>query len=331
MKTRKLGTNGPEVSALTLGCRGMSDLYGGADRHEPLATIHQALSAGVTLLDTGDFYGMGHNESLLAEALRSHRREDVVLRVKTGMLRGPRGEWFRPDARPEALKNFVAYSLGRLGTDYIDIVRPARVDPAVPIEESVGALKDLLEAGVVRHIGLSEVSAETLRRAYAVHPISDVQIEYSLLSRRPEDELIPTCKELGVSITAYGVLSRGLLSGHWTPERSETSRDFRAILPRFHGENLQQNLALVEALRGVAESKGASVAQIAIAWVLSRGGDIVPLVGARSRPRLSESLGAVAVTRTDADLAQIEQAVPKGAAAGTRYAEGQMAMLDSER
>lgn len=337
MQTRTLSTNGPIVSALGLGLMGMSDLYGPADRAESIATIHAALDAGVTLLDTGDFYGMGHNELLLREALhqrgalQGHNREGIQISVKFGALRGPDGSWLGIDGRPAAVKNALAYTLQRLGTDYVDTYRLARLDPNVPIEDTVGAIKELIEAGYVRHVGLSEAGADTIRRAHAVHPVSDLQIEHSLISRGIEDEILPTTRELGIGVTAYGVLSRGLLSGHWTPERSETSRDFRAILPRFHGENLQQNLALVEALRGVAESKGASVAQIAIAWVLSRGGDIVPLVGARSRTRLSESLGAVAVTLTDADLAQIEQAVPKGVAAGTRYAEGQMAMLDSER
>ena len=326
---RTLGSAGPSVSALGLGLMGMSDLYGPADEQESVATIHAALDAGVTLLDTGDFYGMGHNELLLREALRDRNREDVVISVKFGALRGPDGSWGGIDTRPAAIKNFLAYSLRRLGTDHVDIYRPARIDPSVPIEETVGALAELVQAGYVRHIGLSEVGADTLRRAHAVHPITDLQIEYSLVSRGIEDEILPTARELGVGITAYGVLSRGLISGHWSENRR--TGDFRAHLPRFTGENLERNLALVDTLRAVAEARDASVAQVAIAWVLSRGEDIVPLVGARRRDRLSESLGALELPLGENDLAAIEAAVPAGAAAGTRYDSMQMSFLDSER
>ncbi|MDP3748928.1 MAG: aldo/keto reductase [Phenylobacterium sp.] len=330
MTLRTLGTTGPAVSTLGLGCMGMSDLYGPADRAESLATIDAALAAGVTLLDTGDFYGMGHNELLIGEALKGRRREDVTISVKFGAQRGPDGAWLGYDARPQAVKAFAAYSLKRLGVDHIDVYRPARLDPNVPIEDTVGAIADLVKAGYVRHIGLSEVGAATLRRAAAVHPIADLQIEYSLISRGIEDEILPVCRELGIGITAYGVLSRGLISGHWTKAAADAS-DFRGHSPRFQGENLHRNLALVEALRGVAEARGASVAQIAIAWVLAQGNDIVPLVGARRRDRLAEALGSLALELTPADLAAIEQAAPKGAAAGERYAASQMAMLDSER
>jgi aryl-alcohol dehydrogenase-like predicted oxidoreductase len=326
---RILGSNGPTVSAVGLGLMGMSDLYGPADEQESVATIHAALDAGVTLLDTGDFYGMGHNELLLRDALRGRRREDIVLSVKFGVLRGPDGSWGGIDTRPAAIKNFLAYSLRRLGTDHVDIYRPARTNPAVPIEETVGALAELVQAGYIRHIGLSEVGADTLRRAHAVHPITDLQIEYSLVSRGIEDEILPTARELGIGVTAYGVLSRGLISGHWSQDRR--AGDFRAHLPRFTGENLERNLALVDTLRTVAEARGASVAQVAIAWVLSRGEDIVPLVGARRRDRLSESLGAVELKLGETDLAAIEAAVPAGAAAGTRYDAMQMSFLDSER
>jgi aryl-alcohol dehydrogenase-like predicted oxidoreductase len=309
----------------------MSDLYGPADEKESIATIHAALDAGITLFDTGDYYGMGHNELLLREALRGRKRENIVLSVKFGALRDPEGAWLGVDARPAAVKNFLAYSLRRLGTDYIDIYRPGRFNPAVPIEETVGAIAEMIEAGHVRYVGLSEVGADTLRKAHAVHPISDLQIEYSLISRGIEVQILPTIRSLGVGVTAYGVLSRGLLSGHWSAERSVAKGDFRSFLPRFQGENLERNLALVEALRSMADAKGASVAQLAIAWVLSRGDDIVPLVGARRRDRLSEALGALDVTLTADDLAQLEKTVPPDAAAGDRYDAGQMAMLDSEQ
>lgn len=334
MTSRNLGTTGPSVSALGLGCMGMSDLYGPADRAESIATIHAALDAGVTLLDTGDFYGMGHNELLIAEALRARgaaARDDVVISVKFGAQRGPDGAWLGYDASPAAVKTALAYTLKRLDTDHVDVYRPARLDPNVPIEETVGAVAELVEAGYVRHIGLSEVGAETIRRAAAVHPISDLQIEYSLLSRSVEDEILPACRELGIAVTAYGVLSRGLLSGHWSPSRELGATDFRAHSPRFAGENLERNLALVEELRRVAEASDASVAQVAIAWALSRGEDVVPLIGARRRDRLEEALGALSVELSDDDLARIEAAVPKGAAAGDRYAAPQMAALDSER
>src|SRR6266508_3344567 len=315
MLTRSLGATGPRVSAIGLGCMGMSDLYGPADAAESIATIHAALDAGVTLLDTGDFYGMGHNELLLRDAVRGRAREQFVISVKFGVLRDPANGIAGIDGRPVAMKNFLAYTLRRLGTDYVDVYRPARVDPAVPIEETVGAIADMVKAGYVRHIGLSEVGADTLRRAHAVHHIADLQIEYSLLSRGIEAEILPACRALGVGVTAYGVLSRGLLSGHWSKERAGAARDFRSNSPRFQGANLDRNLALVEALRAVAQTKGATVAQAAIGWVLSRGPDIVPLVGARRRDRLAAALGALDLDLTPDDLAQIEQVVPPGAAA----------------
>ncbi|MFI5688571.1 aldo/keto reductase [Streptomyces sp. NPDC051636] len=333
MHTRSLGTTGLHVSALGLGCMGMSALYGDADRAESVATVHAALEAGVTLLDTGDFYAMGHNETLIGEALRAApaaRREQALTSVKFGALRDPDGNWAGYDGRPAAVKNFAAYSLQRLGVDHIDVYRIARVDPDVPIEETVGAIAELVEKGYVRHIGLSEAGADTIRRAAATAPISDLQIEYSLISRGIEDEVLPATRELGIGITAYGVLSRGLISGHFTADRELAANDFRAHSPRFQGENLRHNLTLVEALRKIAEQKGVSVAQIAIAWVLSRGEDIVPLVGARTRERLAESLGALDVTLEAADLAAIEEAVPAGAAAGDRYPAAQMSHLGSK-
>jgi aryl-alcohol dehydrogenase-like predicted oxidoreductase len=325
-----LGTTGPAVSRIGLGLMGMSDLYGPADEKESVATIHAAVEAGITLLDTGDFYGMGHNELLLREALRTIDRDRVVISVKFGGLRDPDGGWLGQDNRPAAVKNFVAYSLRRLGTDHIDVYRPSRLDPTVPIEDTMGALAELVEAGHIRHIGLSEMGASTLKRASAVHPVVDLQIEYSLLSRGIEAEILPVARSLGIGITAYGVLSRGLLSGHWTPSRSLDAGDFRGFSPRFQGANLSQNLTLVEALREVAEARGVTVAQVAIAWVASRGTDIVPLVGARTRERLAESLGALELELSVEDLEAIEKAVPEGAASGARYAEPLMAHLDSE-
>ena len=333
MNTRSLGTTGLTVSALGLGCMGMSDFYGPADEAESIATIQAALDAGVTLLDTGDYYAAGHNELLIRDALKGRNRDQAVISVKFGLMRAPDGSIVGNDVRPAAAKNFLAYTLRRLGADYVDVYRPGRVFPDVPIEETVGAIGELVEAGYVRHVGLSEVGAETVRRAHAVHPISDLQIEYSLISRGIEKEILPTCRELGIGVTAYGVLSRGLLSGHWSREReaSLAPHDFRASAPRFTGENLERNLELVEALRAVAAEKDATVAQLAIAWVLSRGEDVVPLVGARTRERLAESLGAVDVDLTHDDLARIEEAVPVDGIAGERYHAEQMAILDSER
>ena len=332
MYTRSLGSTGPHVSALGLGCMGMSALYGPADEAESLATIQAALDAGITLLDTADFYGAGHNELLLYKALQGRNRSQAVLSVKFGVLGDPAGSWAGGiDGRPAAVKNFLAYSLRRLGTDYVDIYRLARLDPAVPIEETVGAMADLVKSGYVRYIALSEVGASTLRRAASVSPICDVQIEYSLLSRGIEAEILPTCRELGIGVTAYGVLSRGLISGHWSQQRSLGADDFRTANPRFTGENLVHNLALVEALRALAEARGVTVAQIAIAWVLSRSQNVVPLVGARRRDRLAEALGAVELRLTAEDLAQIEVAIPKEAAAGARYDARRLASLDSER
>ncbi|GAA1716358.1 aldo/keto reductase [Fodinicola feengrottensis] len=328
MQKRGLGTNGPRVSAVGLGCMGMSGVYGSADDDESVATIHAALDAGVTVLDTGDFYGMGHNELLVGRALKGRHREDAVISVKFGMLGRPGGGWGGFDGRPAAVRNFVAYSLNRLGVDYIDIYRPARLDPAVPVEETIGAISELVDAGYIRHIGLSEVGVETIRRAQAVHPIVDLQIEYSLLSRAIEDEILPTCRELGIGITAYGVLSRGLLSGQYS---AGSSGDFRAHSPRFQGENLDHNLRLVDELRVVAQAKEATVAQIAIAWALHRGDDIVPVIGTRRRIRLAESLAALDISLDANDLERIEKAIPAGAAAGDRYPTASMAMLDSEK
>jgi aryl-alcohol dehydrogenase-like predicted oxidoreductase len=322
-----VGPSGLRVSALGLGCMGMSDFYGPADEAESIATIRAALDAGVMLLDTGDYYGMGHNELLIREALGGRAREQVVISVKFGLMRAPDGSIVGNDLRPPAVKNFLAYTLRRLGTDYVDVYRPGRVFPDLPIEETVGAIGELVEAGYVRHVGLSEVGAETIRRAHAVHPISDLQIEYSLLSRGIEDEILPTCRELGIGVTAYGVLSRGLLTGS-TPA---AQGDFRATLPRFTGENLERNRLLVETLQELAAEKGVRSSQLAIAWVLSKGENIVPLIGARTRAQLMESLGALKIELSQEEIARIEEAVPASAVAGTRYGEHQMRVLDSER
>ena len=330
MKYIQLGKTGPQVSELGLGCMGMSGMYGPSDRVESIATIHAAMDAGITLLDTGDFYGMGHNEMLIGEALKGHKRDKAIISVKFGALRDPAGGWMGYDARPAAIKNFLAYSLQRLGLDFIDIYRPARLDPNVPIEDTVGAIAEMVKAGYVRHIGLSELGVENIRRAAAVHPISDLQIEYSLLSRGIESAILPACRELGIAITAYGVLSRGLISGHWQKDKAKPG-DFRSHSPRFQAGNLEKNLALVDVLQTVAKAKGVTVAQIAIAWIVAQGADIVPLVGSRKRGQLKESLGARDLQLTPKDLAAIEQAIPKGAASGGRYAEMQLAHLDSEK
>ncbi|OIR06546.1 general stress protein 69 [mine drainage metagenome] len=322
---RKLGSTGPAVYPFALGCMGMSGVYGPADEAESVATIHEALERGVTVLDTGDFYGNGHNERLIGRALKGRRRESCQLSVKFGALRAPGGAFSGFDGRPAAVKNFLAYSLDRLGVEYVDIYRPARLDPAVPIEETIGAVAEMVKAGYVRHIGLSEVGVETIRRAAKVHPIVDLQIEYSLISRSPERAIFPVLEELRIAVTAYGVLSRGLLSG----SRPAAPTDMRAHLPRFAGDNGAQNRRAVEILAQLAREKGATPSQLAIAWVLAKRGDVIPVIGARKRSQLAESLGALDLALTAEDLARIESAVP--AAAGDRYAAQQMAALDSER
>ncbi len=326
MQTRRLGRGGPQVSALGLGCMGMSGVYGPADEGESIATIQAALERGITLIDTGDFYGMGHNEMLIRRALEAHPRERVFIAVKFGALRDVAGRFLGYALRPDHVKTFLAYSLRRLGTDYIDLYQPARVDPQLPIEETVGAIADMIKAGYVRHLGLSEAGAQTLRRAHAVHPVAALQIEYSLLSRSIEREVLPTARELGIAVTAYGVVGRGLLSG-----RTQAIGEVRSRQPRWSAENLPKNLALAEALRRVAERKGATSAQLAIAWALSCGEDVVPLVGAHRRDQLDDALGALDLRLNADDLAAIEAAVPPDKVAGDRYDPHQMTMLDSER
>ncbi len=329
MQTRQLGSQGPLVSAISLGCMGMSGMYGATDEEESIRTIHEAVDRGVTLLDTGDFYGMGHNELLIRRALESLRskRESVLLSVKFGAMRDPRGGWTGYDARPAAVKNFLAYSLQRLGVDHIDIYRPARLDPQVPIEDTIGAIGELVKQGYVRYIGLSEVSAATMRKAHAVHPISDLQIEYALVTRGIERDILPAAQELGIGITAYGVLSRGLLSGSTPQGRG----DFRAFLPRFRGANLEQNRVFVEGLRAMAEKKGATPAALAIAWVLAKSKSIVPVVGARKVQQLDEALAAAELQLTHDEIASLELLAESAPISGSRYDEGQMKALDSEK
>jgi aryl-alcohol dehydrogenase-like predicted oxidoreductase len=303
----------------------MSGGYGPADEKESIATIQAALDAGINVLDTGDYYGMGHNEMLIRDAIRG-RRDQAVIIVKFGALRGPDGAWLGVDTRPAAVRNFLAYTLRRLGTDHIDVYQPGRVDPSVPIEETAGTIRDLIQAGYVRHLGLSEASAETVRRAHAVQPVVELQIEYSLMSRGIEAEILPAMRELGVGVTAYGVFSRGLIGG-----TAAKAPGFRAALPRFQGANLAQNLSLVESLAAVAGELGVKPAQLALAWVLARGDDIVPLVGMRTRAHLADALAAVEVRLTSEQLARVEAAVPAEAVAGARYQAEQMARLDSEK
>jgi aryl-alcohol dehydrogenase-like predicted oxidoreductase len=323
---RPLGSSGPRVFPIALGCMGMSGMYGASDDGESIATIHEALDRGITLLDTGDYYGAGHNELLIGRALRD-RRDKALVSVKFGALRTPDGGWIGMDARPAAIQNFLAYSLVRLGLDHVDVYRPGRLDPAVPIEETIGALGELVKKGYVRAIGLSEVGPETIRRASAVHPISDLQVEYSLVSRGPEERIFPLLAELGIGVTAYGVLSRGLLSG----ARPAGPRDFREYLPRFAGANRERNDALVAALARIAAERGTTPSQLAIAWVLAKSPTIVPVIGARTRTQLAESLGALDVALTPDEVARLEAEVPPTAVAGTRYDEHQMRVLDSER
>jgi aryl-alcohol dehydrogenase-like predicted oxidoreductase len=329
MHRLKIGKNGEEIAAAGLGCMAMSGGYGRPDDAESIATIHAALDAGLSLIDTGDFYGMGHNEMLIGEALKGGRRQRAFLSVKFGALRSPDGGWLGYDLRPVAVKNFLAYSLRRLKTDYIDLYQPARYDHMMPLEDTLGAIADLVKAGYVRTIGQSEVSARTLRRAAALHPVAALQIEYSLMSRGIERELLPAARELGIPVVAYGVLSRGLISDA-TIATGAGAGDIRSRMPRFAGRNFERNRALIEALSAIAKARGATVAQLAFAWLRARGDDIVPLIGARTRAQLADALAGLAITLSEDELAAIEQAVPKDAAAGERYGPAQMKQLDSE-
>jgi aryl-alcohol dehydrogenase-like predicted oxidoreductase len=328
MESISLGRGGPQVSRAGLGLMGMSGIYGPADEPESIATIRAALDAGITLLDTGDFYGMGHNELLLRDALRGVNRGSVFIQVKFGGQRDPSGAFVGHDASPAAVKTSLAYSLTRLGTDYVDLYQPARLDPRVPIEDTVGAIAEMIQAGYVRYLGLSEVGAETIRRAHATHPVTALQIEYSLMSRGIEAAILPTVRELGIGVTAYGIMSRGLLST--ASAREVGPGDPRSRFPRFQGENLRRNLDLLAALEKIANDHAVTTAQLAIAWVASRGNDIVPLIGTKRRDRLAEALAAFDLRLTPADLASLETAVPHGQVAGDRYDSRQMAALDSE-
>lgn len=322
----KLGSAGPELFPIGFGCMGMSGSYGVTDDAESVRTIHAALERGVNLFDTGDFYGMGHNEMLLGRALAG-RRNQAVVSVKFGAMRGPDGSWMGVDTRPAAVKTWAAYSLKRLGVDVIDVYRPARLDPAVPIEDTVGAIADLVKAGYVRHIGLSEVGAETVRRAHRVHPITDLQIEYSLASRGPESSIFPALTELKMSATLYGVLSRGLLTG-----RKPTGKtDMRAFLPRFGAAQSQQNDAVVAGLERFARERSLSPARLAIAWALAKQPAFVPVIGIKTQAQLADTLGALERPLSKDDVAALDALVPAGAIAGDRYAAEQMRHLDSER
>jgi aryl-alcohol dehydrogenase-like predicted oxidoreductase len=326
VERKKLGKSGPEIFPIALGCMGMSGVYGHADEPECLATIHAAIDSGVNLIDTGDFYDMGKNEMLVGSALR-FVRDKVLISVKFGAQRAPDGTWLGYDARPNAVKSALAYSLKRLGVDYIDIYRPARLDPNVPIEETIGAISDMIRAGYVRYVGLSEVGAETIRRAAKAHSVTDLQIEYSLISRKPEEKIFPLLDELGISVTAYGVLSRGLLSA----SKPAAKGDFRVRFPRFSGDNFDRNQQLVAKLKEIADRRGITPTQLAIAWVLAKRPNIVPVMGARTRAQITEALSALDVKLTPDEVAAIESAVPADAVAGTRYDEHQMRVLDSEK
>jgi aryl-alcohol dehydrogenase-like predicted oxidoreductase len=321
----KLGATGPEVFPIALGCMAMSGIYGKTSDDEGIATIHEAIDRGINLIDTGDFYGMGHNEMLVGRALRG-RRDKVHVSVKFGGLVGPDHAFLGFDARPQLVKAFAAYSLKRLGIDVIDIYRPARLDPNVPIEETIGAIAELIKAGFVKHVGLSEVGVETIRRAHAAHPVVDVQIEYSLISRGPEQKIFPALEELGISATLYGILSRGLLSG----SKSGGPGDFRNLFPRFSPEHRVQNQAVVTRFSAFAKERGQSAAQLALAWVLAKQPRLVPVVGVRTRAQLLDLLGALDRPLSGEDVKALEAIVPADAILGSRYPAQHMAQLDSE-
>ncbi len=325
-KQTQLGKTGPKVFPLGLGCMGFSGIYGETEEAESIATVHAAIEAGVTLIDTGDFYGMGHNELLVGRAIAG-KREAVQLSVKFGAMRSPDGAFVGIDTRPAAVKNFLAYTLKRLNVEYIDVYRPARLDPNVPIEDTIGAIADLIKAGYVRHIGLSEVGVETIRRAQRVHPIADLQIEYSLVSRAPEAKIFPLLQELGVSATLYGIFSRGLLTGSKATGKS----DFRAHLPRFSGEAKEKNDRVVASMQAFAKARDLTPGQLAVAWALAKEPGFVPVVGAKTRAQLADSLAALDRPLSARDLQELEALVPADAISGTRYGADQMAHLDSEK
>jgi aryl-alcohol dehydrogenase-like predicted oxidoreductase len=319
MKQRKLGNQGLVVSELGLGCMGMSEFYGIADESEAIATIHRALELGVTLLDTADMYGVGHNEELVGKAIKDCR-DRVIIATKFGNVRGSDGSFKGVNGKPEYVRSCCDASLKRLGVDTIDLYYQHRVDPNTPIEETVGAMAELVQAGKVRYLGLSEAASATIRRAMAVHPISALQTEYSLWSREPESEILPTCRELGIGFVAYSPLGRGFLTGKIKSRDTLSEGDYRAgLYPRLQGDNLQQNLELVEQIEQMAAAKGMKAGQLALAWVLAQGEDIVPIPGTKRRTYLEENIAAAAVTLTQAELDQIAKALPLGIAAGDRY------------
>jgi aryl-alcohol dehydrogenase-like predicted oxidoreductase len=326
IENRKLGATGPSVFPLALGCMGMTGVYGAHDANEAIATIHMAIERGITLFDTGDFYDMGKNELLIARALAGGKRDKVLLSVKFGSLRAPDGMWIGFDGRPSSVKNFLAQTLSKLGTDHVDIYRPSRVDPTVPMEDTIGAIVEMVKRGWVRHIGLSELGADTIRRVHKIHPITDLQIEYSLVSRKPEDKIFPTLAELDIGATLYGVLSRGLLSG-----AKPAAGDFRARMPRFAGDNLGKNQRLVEELQTRAKARGVTAAQLCIAWAFRKQPRLIPVVGARTRQQLSDALAAVEIELSPSEIAELEAVVNPDAVAGTRYDAHQMQHLDSEK
>jgi len=330
VEMRQLGRGGPEVSALGLGCMGMSDFYAGRDDEESVATIHRALDLGVTLLDTADMYGVGRNEELVGRAIRE-RRSEVFLATKFGNVRGPKGEHLGVDGRPEYVRQACDRSLMRLRVDHIDLYYQHRVDPKVPIEDTVGAMSDLVRAGKVRFLGLSEASPATIRRAHAVHPVTALQTEYSLWTRHVEAEILPTCRELGIGFVPYSPLGRGFLTGRVRSVEDLPEQDYRRGSPRFQAENLERNLRLVAGVEAIAREIGATPAQVALAWVLGQGGDIVPIPGTKRRGYLEENLGALAVALSPADLRRIGEAFDPSDVAGDRYPETALRAIDRSR